>query len=114
MWPSEVMKEVFYHDLPSEEADERVALLRPQAHITFIDKTKTAAWRKIPSSYLMCENDRPVPLAIQEEMITRIKEEGGQIETERLFVSHSPHLVMPDKVAEFIRRAAGEGLESSW
>lgn len=114
MWPPEVMKDIFYHDIPSEEADERVTVLRPQAHVTFLDKTKSAAWRKIPSSYLICENDRPLPLAIQEEMIARVKKEGGEIETERLFVSHSPHLAMPEKVAEFIRRAAGEDLKNSW
>lgn len=71
-------------------------------------KTKSAAWKKIPTSYLICENDKPIPLELQESMIATVKKEGGDIVTERLFVSHSPHLAMPEKVAGFLRRAAGE------
>ncbi|KAH6709273.1 Alpha/beta hydrolase fold-1 [Leptodontidium sp. MPI-SDFR-AT-0119] len=107
-FPDEVNKEVFYHDLPSDEADEWASKIRVQSLATFMTKTKSAAWKKIPTSYMICENDRPIPLALQESMIATVKEQGGEIETERLFVSHSPHLAMPEKVAGFLRRAAGE------
>ncbi|KAG4434320.1 hypothetical protein IFR05_010198 [Cadophora sp. M221] len=107
-FPDEVNKEVFYHDLPSEEADEWAAKIRVHSLATFMAKTKSAAWKKIPTSYLICENDRPIPPALQESMIATVKKQGGEIETERLFVSHSPHLAMPEKVAGFLRRAAGE------
>ncbi|KAK0119058.1 hypothetical protein ONS96_012126 [Cadophora gregata f. sp. sojae] len=110
-FPDEVNKDVFYHDLPSAEADEWVSKLRVQSLATFMTKTKSAAWKKIPTSYLMCENDKPLPLELQESMIATVRKEGGEIETERLSVSHSPHLVMPEKVAGFLRRAAGENLE---
>lgn len=83
--------------------------MKVQSLATFMTKTKSAAWKNIPTSYLICENDRPIPLALQESMIATAKKQGGEIETERLFVSHSPHLVMPEKVAGFLRRAAGEG-----
>jgi len=43
-------------------------------------------------------------------MLARVKELGGDIETERLFVSHSPYLVKPEYVSRFLRRAAGEDL----
>ncbi|KAK0126311.1 hypothetical protein ONS95_007920 [Cadophora gregata] len=110
-FPDEVNKDVFYHDLPSAEADEWVSKLRVQSLATFMTKTKSAAWKKIPTSYLMCENDKPLPLELQESMIATVRKEGGEIETERLSVSHGPHLVMPEKVAGFLRRAAGENLE---
>ncbi|KAL2072510.1 hypothetical protein VTL71DRAFT_11853 [Oculimacula yallundae] len=106
----EINKEFLYHDLPFDEADEWVAQLRPHSLATCLAKTKSAAWRKIPTSYLMCENDKPIPLPLQESMVATIKREGGIIDTERLFVSHSPHLVMPEKVVGFLRRAAGEHL----
>jgi hypothetical protein len=41
-------------------------------------------------------------------MIAKVKEFGGDIEVERLFVSHSPYLVKPGYVSRFVKRAAGE------
>ncbi len=37
-----------------------------------------------------------------------MKDAGGEIETKRLFVSHSPYLAKPDAVVAYLRRAAGE------
>jgi hypothetical protein len=48
-------------------------------------------------------------------MIAKVKEFGGDIEVERLFVSHSPYLVKPGYVSRFVKRAAGETVpEASW
>jgi hypothetical protein len=74
------------------------------------DKSRSAAWRKIPSSYLVCEDDRAIPVQAQDGIIAKVKELGGEIETERLFVSHSPYIVNPEYVSRFLRRAAGENL----
>ena len=64
-----------------------------------------AAWRKIPSTYLYCENDNGIPLARQEQMVARA---AGAISTERCSAGHSPFLSQPDLVARIIRKAAGE------
>jgi pimeloyl-ACP methyl ester carboxylesterase len=95
-----------YHDLPLQEAQGWISKLRPQSLATFEDKTRSAAWRKIPTSYLVCEDDRAIPMEGQEAMIARIKEEGGDIEVERLFVSHSPYVAKPEETAAFLERAA--------
>lgn len=49
-----------------------------------------------------------VPAAFQDAMIAGVKDAGGMIEVERVSGSHSPHLTKPNKVADFLRRAAGE------
>lgn len=49
-----------------------------------------------------------MPFQAQDVWIAAVKEAGGDIETERLFVGHSVHVVNPEYVAGFIRRAAGE------
>lgn len=77
---------------------------------TLTTKTKSAAWKKIPSVYLVCEDDRAIPFQAQDAWVAAVKEAGGDIETERLFVSHSAHVVNPKFVAGFIRRAAGEAV----
>ena len=80
----------------------------PHSIATFREKTRSAAWRSIPSAYLVCEDDRAIPVERQDAMIAEVKRLGGEIDVERDFVSHSPHLVKPDLVAGFMRRAAGE------
>lgn len=103
--------EVMYHDCDPEEAAEAVAHLDVHAEATFDDKTRTAAWRKIPSAYLVCEDDRALPPALQKSMIETVKEQGGVIDVESIPWAHSPHIGKPEPVAAFIDRAArGERL----
>lgn len=89
------------------------SLLRPHA-LGSIEgtgaKTKSAAWRKIPSAYLICEDDRCFPVVAQEAIAEAIREAGCKIEIERVASSHSSHLSRPPLVADFMRRAAGEKL----
>jgi hypothetical protein len=49
-----------------------------------------------------------MPFQAQDAWIAAVKEAGGDIKTERLFVGHSVHVINPGYVAGFIRRAAGE------
>lgn len=102
--------EAMYHDLPSHEAEKWVSKLKPQSLATFEDPTRSAAWRKIPTSYLVCEDDRAIPVEGQDAMIAKIKEEGGDIDVERLFVSHSPYITKPKEIASFLERAARKTL----
>jgi hypothetical protein len=97
-----------YHDADPKEAEECVSKLGLHSLATFRAKTRSAAWRKIPSAYLVCEDDRIIPVEGQDGMIAGVRGLGGEIEVERLFVSHSPYLVKPDSVAGFLRRASGE------
>jgi pimeloyl-ACP methyl ester carboxylesterase len=68
-------------------------------------KTRSAAWRKIPSAYLICEQDNAIPAQGQEAMALGVREAGGTIDIERIPSSHSPHLSQPGVVADFLRRA---------
>jgi hypothetical protein len=49
-------RSLFYHDLDSSDGDYWISKLRPQSIASFRAKTKSAAWRKITSSYLICED----------------------------------------------------------
>lgn len=95
-----------YHDVDQNEAEEIISKLRPQAAVSFGDKTRGAAWRKIPSAYLVCEDDRCVPAALQDMMIEIVRKEGGDVVVERLASSHSPYIKDPAFVAGFLERAA--------
>ena len=66
---------------------------------------KYAAWKHIPSTYMVCEGDQAIKLAAQEGMIAQ---PGANFTVERCGSSHSPFVSMPDFTAEVVRRAAGE------
>jgi hypothetical protein len=65
-----------------------------------------AAWRYIPTTYLLCTEDRTVLPVFQEKMVERT--EGKVDVLVRLKSSHSPFLSHVDEVEELIRKAAGE------
>ncbi|RDW56489.1 hypothetical protein BP5796_13130 [Coleophoma crateriformis] len=100
----------FYHDLPAPVAESWASKLVRHSYATKTAGAKSAAWRTIPSTYLICEDDRAIPAFVQEGMVKACQDAGAPMETERTFTGHSPFLVKPDEVANFVRRAAGEGV----
>ena len=65
------------------------------------------AFREVPITYLLCENDQALPIGVQKMMIGRIEEAGVNVGTiESCEGSHSPFLSMPEKVVEVVVRAA--------
>jgi len=103
-------RKLFYHDVEQKEADEWIAKLRPHSLASFQTKTTSAAWKKIPSAYLICDDDQLLPPQAQEMMVANMKEEGGAVETTHIAGSHSPYLANPEAVVKFLRAAAGESL----
>jgi pimeloyl-ACP methyl ester carboxylesterase len=74
--------------------------LRPQSLAAFTETQEAAAWRTAPSTYVVCEQDRAIPVAAQELMSARAAN------TLRLSSSHSPFLSTPDDVARLIADVA--------
>ena len=98
-------KKIFYNDLDDETAKKWIAQLKPLSYKVFSSEVTYAAWRDVPSTYLLCEQDQAILIEWQKGMV-----EGAKVNvtTETLDCSHSPFLSMPKKVAEAVRRAAGE------
>ena len=60
----------FYHDPSPDEAESWASKLRPHSYATKFASTSISLWRTVPSSYLICEDDRAIPLFVQEIMVT--------------------------------------------
>jgi predicted aspartyl protease len=60
--------------------------------------------------YLLCEHDRAIPLPVQELMVQKARSKGADIKTELIKTGHTPYLVVPDEVARFVRKYAGEDI----
>ncbi|RAL03033.1 alpha/beta hydrolase [Aspergillus ibericus CBS 121593] len=95
---------LFFHDVP--DGKQWAETLRPHAWATKNSPATGAAYLEIPSVYLLCEEDHAIPLFVQELMVEKARAKGACIETERIKTAHSPWLVDPDQVADFVKRHA--------
>lgn len=93
-------RHVLYADLRSEDADRAIARLRPLSLAACSQPLTVAAWRTVPSTYVLCENDQAVPDGVQEFFAARAKN------VRRLPSSHSPFFSLPSELTELIVEAA--------
>ncbi|KAI7764025.1 hypothetical protein ACKAV7_013765 [Fusarium commune] len=95
---------LFYHDLPEEEA--QWAKNTMVAHGTDVQyapiNCERVAWRVVPLTYIICEEDQGLLSFLQEGMIQKVEEQGIIVQKYRLPSSHSPFLSMPKRVAEIV------------
>ncbi|MCW2903315.1 MAG: hypothetical protein JWO67_5580 [Streptosporangiaceae bacterium] len=100
-------REIFYGDLEAEAASAATARLGYQSLQSVSQPLTRAAWRTIPSTYVVAERDAAIPVAVQEAMAQR----AHQIRY--LDTSHSPYLSQPALVADLLReelaKASAEG-----
>jgi pimeloyl-ACP methyl ester carboxylesterase len=87
---------LFYADVTADEADRAVARLRPQSIRSFTEVLTRVAWKTVPSTYVVCEQDNVLPPAFQEQMASR------SATVHRLLTGHSPFLSSPAEVAKLI------------
>lgn len=88
---------VFYNDLPADEASGFAARLRPQSIRSFTDELAAAAWRSIPTTYVITERDAAIPAAAQEGLAARA---GSTVR--RMDTGHSPFLSQPEALADIV------------
>ncbi|MFF0740406.1 alpha/beta hydrolase [Streptomyces sp. NPDC004111] len=89
-----------YGDLPDAEAERAVGELVEQSLRAYQQPVTHAAWRTVPSTYVLCENDQVLPPALQERMSTRTTH------VERLGTHHCPFLSAPAELAALLDRIA--------
>lgn len=91
-------EEVFFQDCDPQIRADAGAKVRA-SHMALGAKHQTlttAAWSSIPSTYVVCAQDRALPPDVQRAMSQR---SGSVVELE---ASHSPFLSMPDQVVELL------------
>ena len=90
--------EFFYHDCAPEVAAAAAARLRPMSMAAMAGVTRAVAWREKPATYIVCTDDRAIPVALQRSGAARA---GEVLE---MPTSHSPFLSRPDELARHARR----------
>lgn len=90
-----------YDDLPTEEAKYWESKIIDQSYAVQTTKLTQAAYRYIPSTYIVCENDQSVPPAFQEQFGRSINATMDKINS-----GHSPMLSQTEKLVEMIAAVA--------
>lgn len=93
---------MFYQDLDDETAAELAKALRPQSFGAFWSTTTHAAWRIIPTTYILTLKDVPTTVAAAKYLIDTAKASSPHkidnvIEVE---AGHSPFISKPEWTAE--------------
>ena len=97
------IREIFYHDCSDADVEFARVRLSEQSTASFAATLTGAGWRTIPSTYLLCTDDRTVPVPVQRANAART----GAVR--ELATSHSPFFSAPDALvavlAEITRTA---------
>ncbi|OJX63199.1 MAG: hypothetical protein BGO95_08920 [Micrococcales bacterium 73-13] len=91
---------LFFGDVAPEVAAAAVARLTSQSIRPFREELTAAAWRTVPSTYVVTERDGATPVPAQEGIAARA---GSTVV--RMDTSHSPFLSQPEATAELILAA---------
>lgn len=97
---SDAAGEIFYHDCDPEIrgwAVSRLSAQNPQISMTPLTQ---AAWRYCDSTYIVCQDDRALPVDVQERLAVRCRN------VVRIGTSHSPMLSRPEKLSEILAELA--------
>ena len=98
----DAVRAIFYHDCSDDDVAFALARLSPQSTQSFADTVEGAAWRDLPSTYVLCTDDRTVPPLVQQANAART---GTVVE---LPTSHSPFFSQPQLVVDLLARLARE------
>ncbi len=89
-----------YHDCAPPDVEQALAHLGAQTYASLTTAATHAAWRRVPSTYVVCSEDRAIPASLQRQLAARA---GTVVEWP---TSHSPFLSRPDLVAELLATCA--------
>ncbi|KAL3477592.1 Alpha/beta hydrolase fold-1 [Aspergillus californicus] len=87
-----------FHDLSPAEQSHWLTNLTHTSVSIFLGDTTHEPWHIIPTAYILGEEDRMLPVEMQEYMVKTL----GTSQTYRLKASHFPFLSMPQKVADIV------------
>lgn len=90
-------EEIFYGGVDAAETAAAIARLTHHSLVAFGQPLTAAAWRTVPSTYVVCEQDQAIPVFAQEAMAQRSNR------VVRMATAHSPFLSHPGELAGIIR-----------
>lgn len=100
-------RELFYHDVPAEEAEFWVSQLTTQSLKALFEggEYSYAGWQDVPVWYIGTVEDRGLPVLVQRMQVGMAREMGAVVEHRELQTSHSPFLSQPEATVDIMVEA---------
>jgi pimeloyl-ACP methyl ester carboxylesterase len=92
----------FYSDCDAATQRASTARLRPMPTAPVEEPVSSAAWRDIPSTYVVCTQDMAIPVEWQRERFAPRADEVVELDA-----SHSPFFSQPSALADLLAERAG-------
>jgi pimeloyl-ACP methyl ester carboxylesterase len=86
-----------YGDLNDDQANFAESILVNQTMRSFVDRVTAAGWKDIPTSYIITDEDKAIPPAMQAEMA-----EHAKATIHHIVSGHSPFLSQPHELAKLL------------
>lgn len=93
---------LLFHELSPDKQQQWKSLLVPQSVYSGLVPLDYAGYVHVPCGYLLCENDRLVPIAMQERLVQGMKDAGAQVKTWRRPWGHELTMAHPDELKELL------------
>lgn len=112
-------RELFYHDLPEDEAEYWVSQLTSQNLKALFEggEFAYAGWMDVPVWFIGTVEDRGLPVLAQRMGVGMAREMGGNLVHREMQTSHSPFLSRPEEtvgiILEAVEAFTGRSLEDA-
>ena len=93
---------VSYADCDPETRAAAVRRLRAQVDAPFGELVSVAAWREIPSTYVVCTEDESMPVEVQRDVFAPRAQHVVELAS-----SHAPFFSRPEELADLLAERAG-------
>ncbi|KAF7194654.1 hypothetical protein HII31_04014 [Pseudocercospora fuligena] len=107
-WPG-MPKEALLHDFSQEEQEKWLKELDYIPELVAYQPLTHAAQYDFETTYVVAEDDKVMSAEIQDFLVATANEKGAGIRTERINCGHMTFIRMPEKVADIIKKVAGDG-----
>ena len=99
--------ELFYHDVPEEEAKYWISQLTPQSLKALFEggEFSYSGWMDVPAWYIGTIEDRGLPVLMQRMSVGMARGMGAHVEHREMQTSHSPFLSKPEETAGYVVQA---------
>ncbi|RDW70975.1 hypothetical protein BP6252_07538 [Coleophoma cylindrospora] len=100
-------RQLFYHDLPVDEADYWASQLTTQSLKALFEggQHAYAGWMDVPAWYIGTVEDQGLPVVIQRLSVGMAREMGGHVQHREMQTSHSPFLSRPEETVVIVLEA---------
>jgi len=95
-----------FSDMPEDEAKHYMSLMPNHSTISFSGELTHPGYKYIPSTYLLTEGDKIIPVEAQRQMIEFAKGEGVKMKVVETSAGHCPMLSIPEKTVDVLVAAA--------